>query len=113
MSLAKELLFGNDPKFDKDRERLREHAAATVDKFPIPLRGKRKGADGRWSPHWDLSVEDAAKELGVQYIRVNSRFAFKTLVDKIAVGEKAECVWQAKVAEFNKWLEQNRNVTKQ
>lgn len=108
MSLTKELLFGENPLFDKDRERLREQAAATVAKFPIPLRGKRKGADGKWSPHWDVSVVQSAKELGIQYIRVNSRFAFQTQADKTAVTERAESIWQANVAEYQEWLRSSK-----
>lgn len=50
MSYTKELLFGDDPRFDKDRECLREESAATIAQFPVPQRGKRKGADGKWSP---------------------------------------------------------------
>lgn len=104
MSFTKELLFGDDPQYDKDRERLREQAAATIGQFPVPLRGKRRGADGKWSPLWNPAVEEAAKELGIQYIRVNDRFAFKTPIDKTTVAERAEVLWQEKVTEHREWL---------
>lgn len=108
MSFAKELLFGDDPRFDEERERLRKQNATTIDQFSVRLRGKRKGVDGRWSAEWHSSVVEAAEELGIKFKCVNSHFAFKTQSDQTAVAGRAETVWQEKVAEHRKWLDQSK-----
>ncbi|QPB24342.1 hypothetical protein [Rhizobium sp. 007] len=105
MSFTKELLFGDNPRHDESRQQLHDLTSAKIAQFPERIRGKRKEADGRWSPHWELSVRQAAEELGIQLILVNSRFAFRTTNDKKAVAGRAEIIWQEKIGEHRKWLE--------
>ncbi|AFL53352.1 hypothetical protein USDA257_c48170 [Sinorhizobium fredii USDA 257] len=49
-------------------------------------------------------MTEAAKELEIQFILVNSRFAFRTASDKKAVAERAEIIWQQHVDAYRKWL---------
>ncbi len=100
MGLTKELLFGDDPRYDDDRQRLREQCAAMIDEFSVPYRGKRKGANGKWSAHWHLSVVTAAKELEIRYIIINGRFAFRTLNDRDAVSQRAEVIWREATVKY-------------
>ncbi|WP_037461923.1 hypothetical protein [Sinorhizobium fredii] len=110
MSFTKELLFGDDPRYDKDREQLCEQTAPKVKQFPFRIRGKRKEADGKWSLHWDSAVKEAADQLGIHFIPVNSRFAFRTERDQKAVEERAETIWKQEVEAHRKWLESVRKA---
>jgi hypothetical protein len=68
MSLSKEMLFGNDSRYDEVREKLRQEISAAVDQFPFKVSGRRKSrAPGfaYWDPIWPNSLEAAAKRLGI------------------------------------------------
>jgi hypothetical protein len=102
VSISKQILFGDDPRYDDARALLREHAREAVDAHPARLRGKRKGTHGGWCHVWEGAVSSAAKELGIQYIIINSRFAFRTNEDRDAVETRAEIIRSERLAERQK-----------
>ena len=107
MSLSKEILFGNDPRYDAVRERLRDQISTTIDQFPfkVPARRKSRVVEfAYWDPIWPSSLDTAAKKLEVAKINVNNQLCFRTKEDADKVKEAAEEIWRERHKDHAEWV---------
>jgi hypothetical protein len=101
MSLAKRILFGDDPAHDGIRRRMSEAAGQHIAEFPfaIPTRRKNRLEGGHfWDPFWRSSLSAAAVELGIETILVNSKLCARTKQEADAIRNRAEAIHQQKIA---------------
>ena len=111
MSLAKRILFGNDPGDDAIRRRISEAAGRRIAAFPftIPTRRRNRLECGPyWDPWWRSSLAAAAEELGIETIRVNSKCCTRTRQEADVLQSRAEILHDEKVANWKRLLKNAR-----
>lgn len=105
MSLTKTILFGDDPAHDGIRHAMSEAAARRIAAFPFSIPTRRKNRLGRgpyWDPFWSYSVSSAAKKLGIETIRVNSKCCAQTAEQASAIRSHAETIHKKEIAEWER-----------
>jgi hypothetical protein len=94
MSLSKRILFGNDPRDQAARDRMRSATSDYLREFPYRLPMKRKASSGPryWDNFWPLSVSMAVRELGYDVIQVNGGLFAREREHIEAIKTRAEAI---------------------
>jgi hypothetical protein len=105
MGLTKTILFGDDPAHDAIRQAMSEAAARRVAAIPFSIPTRRKNRFRQrpyWDPFWHSSVSNAARELGIETILVNSRCCTRTKEEADAIRFRVEKSHAEKIADWER-----------
>jgi hypothetical protein len=101
MSLAKRILFGDNPGHEEIRRLMTKAAGRRIAAFPFAIPTRRKNRLGRgpyWDPFWPSALSAAAAELGIETILVNSKLCTKPKEQADAILSRAEAIYEGKLA---------------
>lgn len=98
MSATKRLLFDRNPLDDAARERLREQTSSYLSEFSHRIAMKRRAVTGvrYWDPLWPTSLEQAARELKTDVVRINDGMFTREINERDALRSRAEAIWRSK-----------------
>lgn len=100
MGLTKRIFIDKDPAYETVRRNVAEEASAYRKQFPCRIALNRKNALGNrphWDPIWHYAVPQAASELKLDTVSINSGLFLRTDGDRKAVIALAETIWREQV----------------
>jgi hypothetical protein len=100
MSMTKRILFGNDPRDDAVRERMRAETSNYLSGFPHRIAMNRRNPTGatHWDTSWRMSLEAAARELQLEVVRINGGMFTREEAQRDSLRSRAEAIWTSKRA---------------
>ncbi len=103
MSYSKRVLFGDDPADDAIRQQLAQRMEQWLEpfKFTIPTRRRnRLNVGPYWDSSWPSVIASTAKELKIDFVRINDQLCFKTQAEADAVKALSEKRHWAEIENF-------------
>jgi hypothetical protein len=104
LSMSKRFLFGKEPlpeSMKAERERNLERLCSTLT-VRIPTRRKNRLFGRRWDPLWPSCLAGAARELGIEVLRINDVLLVSSEEDAERIVARAQSLWQSKSARISR-----------
>jgi hypothetical protein len=103
MSYSKRVLFGDGPADDAIRQQISQRMEQWLEpfKFAIPMRRRnRLNVGPHWDSWWPSIITSTAKELKIDFVRINDQLCFKTQAEADEVRLLSEKRHRAKIDKF-------------
>jgi hypothetical protein len=103
MSYSKRISFGDAPTDDGIRQQIAQRMEQWLEpfKFTIPRRRRNLlNVGGHWDSRWPSIVASTAKELKIDFVRINDQLCFKTQSEADAVKALSEKRHLAQIENF-------------
>jgi hypothetical protein len=103
MSYSKRILFGDNPADDGIRQQIVQRMEQWLEpfKFTIPMRRRnRLNVGPHWDSWWPSIIASTAKELKIDFVRINDQLCFKTQAEAEEVRVLSEKRHRAEIEKF-------------